>query len=93
MQEKQFYVYILTNKPFGVFYVGVTSDLISRIYEHKTKPVAGFTKRYNLDKLVYYEIAETAETAILREKKIKRWPREWKNQYHQSVQSRLERFI
>lgn len=78
MYEKQFYIYILTNKPFGVFYVGVTSNLSKRIYEHKTKAVEGFTKKYHLDKLVYYEIAETAEAAINREKKLKRWPREWK---------------
>jgi putative endonuclease len=78
MREKQFYVYILTNKPYGVFYVGVTSDLAKRIFEHKNKVMDGFTKQYNLDRLVYYEIAENAEAAITREKKLKRWPREWK---------------
>ncbi len=78
MHEKQFFVYILTNKPYGVFYVGVTSDLVKRIYQHKTKAADGFTKDYHLDKLVYYEMAETAEAAITREKQLKRWPREWK---------------
>jgi putative endonuclease len=76
--EKQFYVYILTNKPYGVFYVGVTSDLPKRIAEHKQKLADGFTKGYNLDKLVYYEIASNAEAAITREKTLKRWKREWK---------------
>lgn len=78
MKEKQFCVYILTNKAYGVFYVGVTSDLVKRIFEHKNKVMDGFTKQYNLDRLVYYEIAENAEAAITREKKRKRWPREWK---------------
>lgn len=78
MHNKQFYVYILTNIAYGVFYIGVTSDLVRRIYEHKNKLVEGFTKRYNLDMLVYYEIYEDADTAIRREKTLKRWPREWK---------------
>ena len=78
MHEKRFYVYILTNKPYGVFYIGVTSNLIKRAHEHKTKTIEGFMEKYKLDKLVYYEIAESAEAAITREKKLKRWPREWK---------------
>ena len=61
-------------------YVGVTSDLIKRVYEHKNKLVDGFTKKYNVDNLVWYEIHETAETAITREKKIKKWKRDWKLQ-------------
>ncbi len=76
--EKQFCVYILINKPYGVFYVGVTSNLPKRVAEHKQKLVDGFTKEYNLDTLVYYELAENAEAAISREKTIKRWKREWK---------------
>jgi putative endonuclease len=84
MLEKLFYVYILTNMPYGVFYVGVTSDLIKRIYEHKQKYVEGFSKRYNTTLLVYYEVFNDAETAIKREKRLKRWPREWKiNAIHQ----------
>lgn len=76
--NKQFCVYILTNKPFGVFYVGVTSDLPKRIYEHKNKYVDGFSKQYNTCMLVYYEVFEDADNAFTREKRLKRWPREWK---------------
>ena len=76
--EKQFYVYILTNKPYGVFYVGMTSNLPKRIAEHKQKIVEGFSQQFNLDKLVYYEIAQSADSAITREKTLKRWKREWK---------------
>ena len=78
MYEKLFYVYILTNKAFGVFYIGITSNLPKRTYEHKSKAIEGFTKRYQLDKLVYYEIFDSADAAIHREKQLKRWPREWK---------------
>ncbi len=65
------YVYILFNKKNGTLYVGVTSNLGKRIYEHKNKFVAGFTKRYNIDKLGYYEIFDDISTAIEREKKLK----------------------
>ncbi len=78
MQEKRFYVYILVNKPYGVFYIGVTSNLIKRVYEHRCEFTDGFTKKYNVKMLVYYEILEDAENAFKREKRIKRWPREWK---------------
>ncbi len=78
MKEKQFYVYILTNKAYGVFYVGVTSNLIKRVYEHKNELADGFSKQYKLKMLVYYEIFEDAENAIKREKRLKRWSREWK---------------
>ena len=71
MEEKQYYVYILTNKNNTVLYTGVTNDLKRRIYEHKAKLVEGFTKRYNVDKLVFYEISMDIEGAILREKQIK----------------------
>ncbi len=76
MDEKKFYVYILTNKPYGVFYIGITSNLIKRIYEHKNEAIDGFNKTYNLKYLVYYEIFEDAENAIRREKRLKRWSRE-----------------
>ncbi len=76
MDEKKFYVYILTNKPYGVFYIGITSNLIKRIYEHKIEAIDGFSKTYNLKYLVYYEIFEDAENAIRREKRLKRWSRE-----------------
>jgi len=69
--ENQYYVYIMTNIKNTVFYTGITNNLARRIYEHKEKLVAGFTKRYNVTKLVYYEILRDAKTAILREKQIK----------------------
>ncbi|GAB6182738.1 GIY-YIG nuclease family protein [Thermodesulfovibrio hydrogeniphilus] len=68
---KKGYVYILTNKTNRVLYTGVTSDLVKRVYEHKNKLVDGFTKKYNVTKLVYYEIHESIESAIEREKQIK----------------------
>lgn len=75
---EQSYVYILTNKFNTVFYVGVTSNLVKRAYEHKNKFIDGFTKKYNINKLVYYEIFEDIEFAILREKQLKKWKRQWK---------------
>jgi putative endonuclease len=68
---KQYYIYIMTNKWNEVLYTGVTSDLQRRVLEHKNKTFKGFTKRYNIDRLVYYEVAESIESAILREKQIK----------------------
>ena len=76
--EKQGYVYILANKPFGTLYIGVTSDLIRRVYEHKQKFIEGFTAHHGLDKLVYYEIFGDIAAAILREKQMKEWKRGWK---------------
>jgi putative endonuclease len=77
-EDKQYYIYILTNKSNNVLYVGVTNDLIRRIFEHKSKLVEGFTKKYNLWKLVYYEAADNIEGAINREKQLKNWHRDWK---------------
>lgn len=71
----QYYIYIATNKGNTVLYTGVTNNLIKRIYEHKSKLMDGFTKRYNVNKLVYYEIFDKIENAILREKQIKAGPR------------------
>ena len=68
---KQSYIYILFNKRNGTLYVGVTSDLVRRVYEHKSKTADGFTKKYNVDKLGYYEIYDDIVTAIEREKQIK----------------------
>lgn len=76
--KKDSYVYILTNEYNKVFYIGVTSDLIKRIWEHKNKVVDGFSKKYNLTKLVYYEVASNIESAIFREKQLKHWHRKWK---------------
>ena len=69
--KKQGFVYILFNRKNGTLYVGVTSNLIKRIYQHKNKLIEGFSKKYGLDKLGYYEIYENIENAILREKQIK----------------------
>jgi putative endonuclease len=71
MEEKQYYVYIMTNKWNTVLYTGVTNDLKKRVYEHKAKLVEGFTDRYNVDKLVFYDLSRDLESAILREKQIK----------------------
>ncbi|QPM69461.1 hypothetical protein RT761_02694 [Atribacter laminatus] len=68
----------MSNRYNKVLYVGITSNLIKRVWEHKNKVVDGFTKRYNLNKLVYYEIYDDIETAINREKQIKSWPRKKK---------------
>ena len=76
--ERQPCVYIVTNKPNGTLYVGVTSGLPGRIWQHKNKVAKGFTVKYTLDKLVWYEIHETMESATLREKVIKHWNRKWK---------------
>jgi putative endonuclease len=73
------YVYLLANKHNNVLYTGVTNDLIRRIYEHKNKLVAGFTQKYNVDRLVYYEVAGSIMVAIEREKQIKKWSRKKKH--------------
>ena len=75
---KDFYVYILASKPNGTLYIGVTSNLISRIWEHKNKVVEGFTKKYNVSSLVYFEQHFSAESAIHQEKRLKEWKRAWK---------------
>lgn len=75
MPVKQYYVYILANPRDTVLYTGVTSDLVRRVWEHKQKMADGFTKRYNVNKLVYYEVFSTAFDAIAREKQIKSGPR------------------
>jgi putative endonuclease len=75
---KQFYVYILASKPNGTLYTGVTSNLIQRVWQHKNDVIQGFTRKYNVKTLVYYEVHENAESALTREKKIKRWRRAWK---------------
>ncbi len=77
MQSKKYYVYILFSIS-GVLYIGFTNDLKRRIWEHKQGSVEGFTKKYNVKKLVYYEITEAARVAIEREKQLKKWRREKK---------------
>ena len=75
---EQYYIYLMTNKHNTVLYTGVTNDLIQRIYEHKEKSIAGFTKKYNVNKLVYYEIFVDVNSAITREKQIKAGSRQKK---------------
>ena len=71
-------VYILANKRNGTLYVGVTSDLVKRIWEHRNNVAEGFTKQYNVHRLVWYELHESMESAINREKRLKDWRRAWK---------------
>lgn len=73
-----FYVYILTNQAFGTLYIGVTNDLICRVWQHREKLADGFSKKHGLGRLVYYEIHQSIEAAILREKQMKKWNRNWK---------------
>jgi putative endonuclease len=76
--EKRFFVYILSSRPLGPLYIGVTSNLVARIYQHKQGEVPGFTRRYNIKQLVYFKIHGCATTAIQREKRMKKWNRDWK---------------
>ncbi len=78
IMAKQYFIYILTNKHNNVLYTGVTSDLRRRVYEHKNKMIAGFTAKYNVNKLVYYEAFSSPEDAIAAEKKIKAGSRQRK---------------
>jgi putative endonuclease len=72
------YVYLLASGKHRTLYVGVTNDLVRRIHEHKTKAARGFTSRYTVDRLVWFEVYDDAENAITREKEIKKWRRDWK---------------
>jgi putative endonuclease len=76
--EKQYFVYMLASKSYGNLYIGVTSNLTQRIYQHKEGLADGFTKKYNIHKLVFYEVHLDVKEAILREKQIKKWNRQWK---------------
>ena len=73
-----YYVYILASGPNGTLYIGVSNDLVRRLYEHKTYTVRGFTKKYSVHRLVYFEHSESIEAAITREKQLKNWHRDWK---------------
>ena len=73
-----YYVYMMTNKPNGVLYIGMTNDLIRRVFEHKSHSVKGFTDDYNLTRLVWFEQTGDVMSAIAREKQLKNWHRDWK---------------
>jgi len=75
---KRYYVYILASKRNGTLYIGFTDDLERRMREHKLKEVESFTKKYDVDKLVYFEIFETSNEAFIRERRLKKWKRSWK---------------
>jgi putative endonuclease len=75
-----YYVYILASRKDGAIYVGVTNDIVRRVYEHRTKAVPGFTAKYNITRLVWFEIYDDPESAISREKELKKWKRAWKIQ-------------
>ena len=75
---KKMYVYIMASKKNGTLYIGVTSELQKRVYTHKSKMIEGFTKKYNVTSLVYFEIFDDPENAIRREKQLKKWKRDWK---------------
>ena len=75
--EKTYWIYIAASKPHGVLYVGMTSDLAGRTWEHRERVMDGFTKRYWVDRLVYFEAHDDAEVAAKRERAMKRWRRQW----------------
>jgi len=78
--EKKYFVYIMASKKNGTIYIGITSNLTKRVWQHKEKLVEGFTDKYNVDRLVYYEMFDDPENAIKREKRLKRYKRDWKIQ-------------
>jgi len=78
MKGKQPAVYILASKQNGTLYIGVTSDLVKRIWEHKNNAVDGFTKKHGVHNLVWYELHDSMNSAIMREKQLKNWKRKWK---------------
>ena len=73
-----YYVYLLASDRNGTLYIGVKNDIVRRVFEHKSKAVPGFTKRYGVDKLVWFEVYDDPTSAITREKELKKWRREWK---------------
>ena len=78
MGTRSYYVYILASRIGGTLYIGVTNDLVRRVYEHKSGVAEGFTKDYDVNRLVYFECFDEVEAAIQREKRLKKWPRAWK---------------
>ena len=77
-EAARFFVYVMANKRNGTIYIGVTNDLARRVYEHRNKLIKGFTSRYGLRMVVYYEVHQSILTALQRETSLKRWPRKWK---------------
>ena len=75
---KQFCVYIVASQKYGVLYIGVTSDLLKRGFQHREEIIDGFSKKYHAKRLVYFELHDSAESAIMREKQLKKWNRVWK---------------
>ena len=82
---KQYYVYIMASKRNGTLYIGVTNDIIRRAYEHKQGIIKGFTQKYKVNKLVYYEMTDDIGYAITRKKRLKAWKRQWKLELIESV--------
>jgi putative endonuclease len=80
-----YYVYLITNKPYGTLYTGVTNNLVRRIYEHRNGLAEGFSKQHELDRLIWYEVHQDIIPAIKREKSIKKWRRDWKINLVQKV--------
>jgi putative endonuclease len=76
--KKSGVVYLMASKPRGTLYIGVTSDLVRRVHQHKTKTYEGFTSQYDVDRLVWFEVYDSVPTAIMREKELKKWRRQWK---------------
>jgi putative endonuclease len=74
----QYYVYILASRKHGTLYIGITNDILRRVHEHKLKLVRGFSAKYGINKLVYFEIFDDPASAIAREKQLKKWGRDWK---------------
>ncbi len=87
MQDRSYFVYMMTNQNNRVLYTGVTNDLIRRVHEHRTKRIQGFTAKYNVDKLVFFESTSDIVAAISREKQIKGWSRAKKNKLVASINS------
>ena len=77
-EEAVYFVYIMASRPYGTLYIGITSDLISRVQQHRSGDKPGFTTRYKVHRLVHFEMFGEMEPAILREKQLKRWHRQWK---------------
>jgi putative endonuclease len=84
------FVYLLASKKYGTLYIGVTNDIVRRIHEHKSKVVAGFSKRYSVDRLVWFEIYDDPITAIEREKDLKKWRKGLEDPAHRRAKSRVD---